>query len=111
MEYRGDHQPLEKPVMLQQIGCSLVVVALVLLLVITTSSALYSPVVLAYSYILLALGIALAIGNRIAQAVFAARLRRQRVICRTCGWSGNGEVWYRSECCPECDGEDVVMIG
>jgi hypothetical protein len=96
---------------LQRIGCSLVVVALVLLLILTTSSALYSPVAAVYSYILLGLGVALAIANKIVEVLFVARLRRSTVLCLNCGWSGPGEVWYRSECCPECDAENVVAVG
>ncbi len=103
-------QILEKPAILKRIGYALLVVALVFMLVITTSSVLYSPLVAVYSYGLIAAGFVLVVINKILESRFRTRVRGSMVYCLKCGWSGSGTDWYRSECCPECDAEDVILL-
>ncbi|RPJ56794.1 MAG: hypothetical protein EHM23_22550 [Acidobacteria bacterium] len=104
-----DVRILEKPTLPKQIGYALVVVALVLLMLITTSNALYSPLVAVYSYGLIVAGIVLVVVNKVLESRLRKRLGHSTVYCLKCGWSGPGSDWYRSECCPECDAEEVVM--
>jgi len=101
---------LEKPTGLKRAGFALIVVALVLLLLITTSSALYSPLVLLYSYGLIGVGAILIIANKVLEIRFRRQLRTARVYCLKCGWGGSGAEWYRYECCPECDAEEVIRV-
>jgi len=101
---------LEKPALLKRIGYALIVVALVLLMLITTSSVLYSPLVAAYSYGLILGGLVLVVINRVMERRLRKRLEHSVVYCVNCGWSGSGSDWYKSECCPECDAEEVILV-
>lgn len=101
---------LEKPALPKRIGYALIVVALVFMMLITTSSALYSPLVVVYSYALIVGGCGLVLLNKVLEARLRKRLRNSTVYCLRCGWSGSGADWYKSECCPECDAEEVVLL-
>jgi len=103
-------QILEKPVLLKRIGYALIVVALVLLMLITTSGVLYSPLVAAYSYGLILGGLVLVLINKALERRLRKRLEHSVVYCVNCGWSGSGNDWYKSECCPECDAEEVILV-
>ncbi len=105
-----DVRILEKPTLPKRIGYALIVVALVLMLLITTSSALYSPLVAVYSYGLIVGGFALVMINKVLESRLRKRLRHSMVHCLRCGWSGSGIDWYKSECCPECDAEEVILL-
>jgi len=103
-------QILEKPTLLKRIGYALIVVALVFLLLISTSATLYSPLVAAYSYLLILGGITLVVLNKIRERIQLSRLLEKKVYCAQCGWTGTGADWYRYECCPECDSEEVSLL-
>ncbi|MFB3902489.1 MAG: hypothetical protein ACE15E_03490 [Acidobacteriota bacterium] len=103
-------QILEKPALPKRIGYALIVVALVLLMLLTTSNVLYSPLVAIYSYGLIVVGIVLVIINKVLESRLRKRLRYSTVYCLKCGWSGSGASWFRSECCPECDAEEVILL-
>jgi len=103
-------QLLEKPALLKRIGYALIVVALVFLMIITTSSVLYSPLVAVYSYSLIGAGFVLVVVNKVLESRLRKRLRYSMVYCLKCGWAGSGSDWYRSECCPECDAEEVILL-
>lgn len=111
----SDHPPanvriLDKPSTLKRIGYALIVVALVFLMLITTSGVLYSPLVAVYSYVLIVVGVVLVVINKVLESRFRKRLRDSVVYCLKCGWSGSGNDWSKSECCPECDGEEVILL-
>jgi len=86
------------------------VVALVLLMLITTSAVLYSPLVAVYSYGLMVGGVILVLVNKILESRLRRRLADTKVYCLKCGWGGRGIDWFRSECCPECDAEEVIQL-
>src|SRR5512136_88582 len=109
MSSRAGGKLLAAPISLKWMGCLLVIIALAVLLTITTASGLYPPpLLLIVSYYLMAAGLALFLVNKCVEWRFRRRVRSQRVLCRKCGWRGSGALWLRSECCPECDSEDVV---
>ena len=101
---------LEKPTLLKRIGYALMVVALVFMMVITTSNVLYSALVAVYSYGLIIAGFVLVVINKILEGRLRKRLGHSTVYCLKCGWSGNGTDWYKYECCPECDSEEVIVL-
>jgi hypothetical protein len=101
---------LEKPTLLKRIGYALIVVALVFLMLITTSDVLYSPLVAVYSYGLIIGGFVLVLVNKIVESRLHRRLRHSTVYCLKCGWTGSGTRWYKSESCPECDAEQVILL-
>ncbi len=104
-----DARILEKPTLLKRIGYALIVVALVFLMLITTSSVLYSSLVAVYSYGLIIGGFVLVLVNKILENRLRKRLHHSTVYCLKCGWSGSGTDWFRSESCPECDAEEVIL--
>ncbi len=105
-----DARILEKPTLLKRIGYALIVVALVFLMLITTSSVLYSPLVAVYSYGLIIGGFVLVLVNKILENRLRKRLHYSKVCCLKCGWSGSGSDWFKSEACPECDSEEVILV-
>jgi hypothetical protein len=101
---------LEKAALPQQLGCALVVVALVLLTIVTTAPELFSMTVAVYSYVLLGVGCVLAAVNLVLNHLLLRRVGAQKVYCWSCGWSGLGAEWFKGECCPECDSERVTLV-
>ncbi len=100
---------LTKPLFLKRAGYALIIVGLVFLTILTTATVVSAPLVVAYSYALLGLGIALVAANKVQEWRHHRRLRTLWARCARCGWRGNAEVCYRTQACPECDSEEVVL--
>ena len=108
MSSRAGGKVLASPISLKWLGCLLLIVALAVLVALTTVSGFYPSQLVIFSYCLMAVGLALYIVNKLVEWRFRRRVRSQKVLCRNCGWTGSGALWLRSECCPECDSEEVV---
>jgi hypothetical protein len=106
-----DGRELKPPVFLKRLGCSLLVAALTLLMVLTatTATSRYTNVMAAYSYGLILMGAVLVVINMGLEWRHRQRVRNLSAHCVKCGWKGVGAQWLRSECCPECDNEDVTV--
>jgi len=100
---------LTKPLFLKRTGYALIIVALVFLTILTTATVVSSPLVVAYCYALLGLGVALIVTNKVQEWRHHRRLMTLSARCTRCGWRGNAEVCYRTQACPECDSEEVVL--
>jgi len=113
MSTRAGEKVLASPIALKWMGCLLVIIALAVLLAVTmavtTASGFYPSLLVVVSYYLMAVGLALFLVNKCVEWRFRRQARSQRVLCRKCGWRGSGALWLRSECCPECDSEDVIV--
>jgi len=100
---------LTKPLFLKRVGYALIIVGLVFLTILITSSGLFAPLVVTYSYILIAVGIASVAGNKLQEWMHYRKLRGLSARCRACGWRGDAEICYRTQACPECDSEEVAL--
>src|SRR4030042_1064974 len=89
---------LDPPVFLKWLGCCVSIVALALLVVLTTLPYVYNPLLFLYLWRFLALGLVLFVVNKLLEWRHSKRVRGQSVRCRTCGWTGVGALWLRSEC-------------
>lgn len=94
---------------LKQTGYALIAVALILLMFLSTTPELGAPWVGFYSYLLLAVGGILVVFYKCIKIIQHSRLKKRTAYCLECGWFGRGDDWYRSECCPECDSEEVTL--
>src|SRR5512143_2004083 len=106
MSSRAGGSVLAAPIFLKWLGCLLVIIAIAVLLALTTVSELYparpasarglfaSPVVarfFLFSYYIIAVGAALFVLNKWLEWRFRRQVANQKVICLKCGWRGSGE--------------------
>jgi len=110
MPSRAGERVLASPISLKWLGCLLLIIALAVLLALTTASGFYPSQLVVFSYCLMGVGLTLFVVNKCLEWRFRRHVRDQRVLCRKCGWTGPGVFWLRSECCPECDSEDVIRL-
>ncbi len=96
-------------VFLKKLGFALIAAALMFFLLFSYFPQTRAPYLIVYSYAVLGLGVASLIANKIVQSIQYSRLSNVPVRCRRCGWAGMGRDWRRSQCCPECDSEQVVI--
>lgn len=98
-----------KVLFLKRIGYALIASSLILLTFLTSVPEMNSPSLALYSYILFAAGFALVLLNKGVEIIQYLRIKKLRAYCLHCGWYGSGKEWSRSECCPECDSEEVTL--
>ena len=96
---------------LGQLGVGLVALALVFLILVTYVAAFRSAWLVAYSYVILVMGVAVLVLRKIFESIQRRRLELKTVRCFDCGWTGLGRDWRRYLCCPECDSEEVLLEG
>ena len=100
---------IEKISFVKRTGYALIASSLILLLFLASASHLRSPSAALYSYGLFAAGIVLVLLSKVLEIIQYHRLKKLSAYCSACGWYGGGSDWYRSECCPECDSEEVLL--
>ena len=93
---------------LKRTGYALVASSLILLMFLSLAQFGRRLPVL-YSYAVFLVGIALVLIAKCLQSIQYYRLAKLHAYCSRCGWYGSGRDWHRSECCPECDAEEVLV--
>lgn len=96
-----------KMLFVKRIGYALVALSLILLTLLTSAPEFEAPSATLYSYVLFAAGVALVLFSKGWEIIQYSRLSKRRAYCPQCGWYGTGKEWLQSECCPECDSEQV----
>lgn len=100
---------MERISFLKRSGYALVASSLILLLFLSSVPVLNLPSATLYAYGLFGTGILAVLLGKILQIIHYGRVKKLKAYCTECGWYGSGQEWYQSECCPECDSENVSL--
>ena len=87
----------------------MIAVGLILLMFLGTTPELRVPWLGAGSYLLVAIGGISVVLYKCMEIIQYSHLRKRTALCQECGWFGQGDDWYRSGCCPECDSESIML--
>ena len=100
---------IEKALFLKQGGYALIAVGLIFLMFLGTIPELHVPWLLAGGYLLIAIGGISVVLYKCMEIIQYSHLRKRTALCQGCGWFGQGDQWYRSGSCPQCDSDNIFL--